>query len=540
MSPQSDIGSGSTTDALFDAILRRLDSIEATLQSMKRHLAGVGGDGDGVQGAEGGDSKPSVEGNNFFCAGCGNLCSRVRSALGEPDVLVCSGDILHVDDSPRALHTDDDSGACGAGEILGGGGDNIVAGGSRGTLIRGVNHLDTDDVVLHSGGIDRALAQEPGKTSADMDGAPGGGSSDPDAISGGISFSIAGVGCSACDLGGVGSILAEPSRGEGIESSRHEPKEQSQATPPEPSRAGFDDCFLDRTLTPLLIQSGQRNTAKLVLGKTVLEESGNVGLGASALGGTLRACIMAPFLSPGGGFDVQDRRGDTIGGAGGASGGGVGLGADILADGPSGLGAGVPRDVAGGLNSEPPSDLQSSPTPARSLQHCRARMCGLSDGEADHERPSRGNLNASVLGAVGTCSGRGRDSDDAHGGSSGMIPVTRSAGGDALDRGSRDAENSGRGLPTSSGNDVWGTGNNDNIVILIGDPLGVHDDIPLGQHGGGRQSAGIGKPAAHGGNTLNASGRLPSCWPHSLAGQLDTPLLCNDKDDCNNHFDSPG
>jgi hypothetical protein len=72
---------------------------------------------------------------------------------------------------------------------------------------------------------------------------------------------------------------------------------------------------------------------------------------------------------------------------GGASGGGVGLGAGILADGPSGLGAGVPRDAEGGLNSEPPSDLQSSPTPARSPRHCRAHMCGLSDGEADRERP---------------------------------------------------------------------------------------------------------------------------------------------------------
>jgi hypothetical protein len=149
--------------------------------------------------------------------------------------------------------------------------------------------------------------------------------------------------------------------------------------------------------------------------------------------------------------------------AGGVSGEGVGLGAGVLADGPSGLGAGVPRDGASGLNSEPPSDLQSSPTTARSPRHCRACMCGLSDDEADRERPGRGNLNASVLDAVGACSGRGRDSDDAHSGSSG------SPSGDALDRGSGDAENGGRGLPTSSGNDVWGTGNNDNIVIPSGD-----------------------------------------------------------------------
>jgi hypothetical protein len=291
MNPQSEIGSGSTTNALFDAILRRLGSMEATMQSMERHLAGVGGDGDGVLGAEGGSSKPSVEGNAFFDAGCGNLCSGIRSTLGEPDALVCSGDLLHVADSPRALHTVNGSGARGAGEILGGGGDNIAEGGSSGALTRGVNH---HDVVLHSGGIDRALAQEPGETSTGRDGAPGGGSGVPDAIRGGISLSMTGVGCNACDLGGVGSILAEPSRDKGTESSRLEPKEPSQATPPEPSRAGFTGCFSDRTLTPLLIESG---------------------------------------------------------------------------------------------------------------------MCGLSDGEADRERPGRGNLNVSVLDAVGACSGRGRDSD---------------------------------------------------------------------------------------------------------------------------------
>jgi hypothetical protein len=346
MSPQSEIGSGSTTNTLFDAILRRLGSMEATMQSMERHLAGVGGDGDGVLGAEGGSSKPNVEGNTFFGAGCGNLCSGVRSALGEPDALVCSGDLLHVANSPRALHTVDGNGARGAGEILGGGGDNLAKGGSSGALTRGVNHHDANDVVLHSGGIDKAITQEPGETSADRDGTPGSGSGDPDAIRRGISFSMAGVGCSAGDLGGVGSILAEPSRGEGTESSRLEPKEQSQATPPEPSRVGFNGCFSDRTLTPLLIESGQRHTVKLVL----------------AAGG------------------ASDR-------GGGASGGGVGLGAGILADGPSGLGAGVPRDAEGGLNSEPPSDLQSSPTPARSPRHCRAHMCGLSDGEADRERP---------------------------------------------------------------------------------------------------------------------------------------------------------
>jgi hypothetical protein len=211
MSPQSEIGSGSTTNTLFDAILRRLGSMEATMQSMERHLAGVGGDGDGVLGAEGGSSKPNVEGNTFFGTGCGNLCSGVRSALGEPDALVCSGDLLHVANSPHALHTVDGNGARGAGEILGGGGDNLAKGGSSGALTRGVNHHDANDVVLHSGGIDKAITQEPGETSVDRDGTPGSGSGDPDAIRRGISFSMAGVGCSAGDLGGVGSILAEPS-----------------------------------------------------------------------------------------------------------------------------------------------------------------------------------------------------------------------------------------------------------------------------------------------------------------------------------------
>jgi hypothetical protein len=48
MSPQSDIGSGSTIDDLLNAILRRLDSMEEKLQPLGCHLAGVGGDGDGA------------------------------------------------------------------------------------------------------------------------------------------------------------------------------------------------------------------------------------------------------------------------------------------------------------------------------------------------------------------------------------------------------------------------------------------------------------------------------------------------------------
>jgi hypothetical protein len=75
--------------------------MEAMMQSMEHHLIGVGGDGDGMLGAEGGSIKPSVKGTAFFGTGCGNLCSGVRRDLGEPDVLVCSGDLLHVADSPR-------------------------------------------------------------------------------------------------------------------------------------------------------------------------------------------------------------------------------------------------------------------------------------------------------------------------------------------------------------------------------------------------------------------------------------------------------
>jgi hypothetical protein len=75
--------------------------MEATLQSMERHLAGVGGDGDGALEAEGGSGEPSVEHINFFYAGSGSLCSGVRSALGKPGTLVCSGDIRSIDRQPR-------------------------------------------------------------------------------------------------------------------------------------------------------------------------------------------------------------------------------------------------------------------------------------------------------------------------------------------------------------------------------------------------------------------------------------------------------
>jgi hypothetical protein len=48
MSPQSGIGLGSTIDDLLDTILRRIDSMEAELQPLERHFAGVGGDGGGA------------------------------------------------------------------------------------------------------------------------------------------------------------------------------------------------------------------------------------------------------------------------------------------------------------------------------------------------------------------------------------------------------------------------------------------------------------------------------------------------------------
>jgi hypothetical protein len=48
MSPQSGIGSGSTTDDLIDAILRHLDSIEEKLHPLGCHLAGMGGNRDGA------------------------------------------------------------------------------------------------------------------------------------------------------------------------------------------------------------------------------------------------------------------------------------------------------------------------------------------------------------------------------------------------------------------------------------------------------------------------------------------------------------
>jgi hypothetical protein len=78
--------------------------------------------------------------------------------------------------------------------------------------------LGTNNVILHSGGIDRTLIQDPGENSVDKDGTPsGGGCGDPDVINGGIFFSVAGIGCGACDLGDVGGILVEPSRSGGTE-----------------------------------------------------------------------------------------------------------------------------------------------------------------------------------------------------------------------------------------------------------------------------------------------------------------------------------
>jgi hypothetical protein len=48
MSPQFSIGSGSTTNALLDTILQHLDSMEAKLQSLECHFAGMGGDEGGT------------------------------------------------------------------------------------------------------------------------------------------------------------------------------------------------------------------------------------------------------------------------------------------------------------------------------------------------------------------------------------------------------------------------------------------------------------------------------------------------------------
>jgi hypothetical protein len=90
--------------------------------------------------------------------------------------------------------------------------------------------------------------------------------------------------------------------------------------------------------------------AELVLGKTVLDEGGDVGLGVSALDGALQACDVAPFLSPSGGFDAHDRAGGTIIGGGNAGGRGVGLSAGILPGGPGGLGGGYPSGGVGGLD----------------------------------------------------------------------------------------------------------------------------------------------------------------------------------------------
>jgi hypothetical protein len=66
MSPQSGISKGSTIDDLLDGILRRLDSMEEKLHPLRRHLACVGGDGDGALHADDGSGERGVGNGNIL------------------------------------------------------------------------------------------------------------------------------------------------------------------------------------------------------------------------------------------------------------------------------------------------------------------------------------------------------------------------------------------------------------------------------------------------------------------------------------------
>jgi hypothetical protein len=83
MSPQSGISKGSTVDDLLDAILRRLDSIEEKLQPLGRHLAGVGGDGDGALHADDGSGKCGAGNGNILAVNEGDDSRQRRIARGQ-------------------------------------------------------------------------------------------------------------------------------------------------------------------------------------------------------------------------------------------------------------------------------------------------------------------------------------------------------------------------------------------------------------------------------------------------------------------------
>jgi hypothetical protein len=72
MSPQSGIGSGSTIDDLLNAILRCLDSMEEKLQTLGRHLAGWGGNGDGALHVDDGSGLRDAGNDSILAMGDGD------------------------------------------------------------------------------------------------------------------------------------------------------------------------------------------------------------------------------------------------------------------------------------------------------------------------------------------------------------------------------------------------------------------------------------------------------------------------------------
>jgi hypothetical protein len=88
MSPRSGLSSGSMIDDMLEAILRRLVSMDKKLQSMERHLACVGEDGDRTLPADDGSGEHDMSKGGILDEGV---------------------DALPADDDSGALRTDDGS-----------------------------------------------------------------------------------------------------------------------------------------------------------------------------------------------------------------------------------------------------------------------------------------------------------------------------------------------------------------------------------------------------------------------------------------------
>jgi hypothetical protein len=79
---------------MLDVILRRLDSMEEKLQPLGRHLAGVGGDGDGVLPVDDNSGALRVNGSSDMpSGGGGNATTLFIGAIGA-DSNLSAGDVL--------------------------------------------------------------------------------------------------------------------------------------------------------------------------------------------------------------------------------------------------------------------------------------------------------------------------------------------------------------------------------------------------------------------------------------------------------------